>query len=230
MSALNVLEFILLGPCRSFLYVNRKLKFMTFEDGCLLGYSACCKDDSSSWWWRQQRALKRWQTSTRQHGATNQKTAIFILTAVRTSNLTLWHFYWKSTGRAKTVCIEFITDVFKIYKCFVIWCSVNYLKRANETHSMSSWSVSLLILCSVVNSINLRTCSVASSLMIITDVTGLHVKWNTIARTHLYILCILIQSGGNERRRKCILIWHFGYDAVNVPVRFTGQLCFSGIT
>jgi hypothetical protein len=34
------------------------------------------------------RPLKRWQTSTRLRGATTQKTAIFIFTAVRTSNPT----------------------------------------------------------------------------------------------------------------------------------------------
>jgi hypothetical protein len=31
----------------------------------------------SPWWWRQQGPLKRWQTSTRLHGATTQKTAIW---------------------------------------------------------------------------------------------------------------------------------------------------------
>jgi hypothetical protein len=37
-------------------------------------------------------SLKRWQTSTRLHGATTQKTAIFVLTAVRTSNpISLYH-------------------------------------------------------------------------------------------------------------------------------------------
>jgi hypothetical protein len=40
------------------------------------------------WWWRQQTRLKCWQNSTRLHGATTQKTAIFIHTAVRTWNLT----------------------------------------------------------------------------------------------------------------------------------------------
>jgi hypothetical protein len=35
--------------------------------------------DSSPWWWRQQGPLKRWFTSTRLHGATIQKTAIFTL-------------------------------------------------------------------------------------------------------------------------------------------------------
>jgi hypothetical protein len=44
------------------------------------------RDDSSPWWWRQQGPLKRWQTSTRLHGAKTQKTSIFIFTAVRTSN------------------------------------------------------------------------------------------------------------------------------------------------
>jgi hypothetical protein len=32
---------------------------------------------SSPWWWRQQGPLKRWYNSTRLHGATTQKTAIF---------------------------------------------------------------------------------------------------------------------------------------------------------
>jgi hypothetical protein len=31
------------------------------------------------WWWRQQVPLKRWQTSTRLHSTTTQKTAIFSL-------------------------------------------------------------------------------------------------------------------------------------------------------
>jgi hypothetical protein len=39
-------------------------------------------------WWRQQAPLKRRWTSTRLHGATTQKTAIFILAVVRTWNLT----------------------------------------------------------------------------------------------------------------------------------------------
>jgi hypothetical protein len=43
---------------------------------------------SSSWWWRQQAPLKRRWTSTRLHSATTQKTAIFIIAAVRTSSLT----------------------------------------------------------------------------------------------------------------------------------------------
>jgi hypothetical protein len=42
----------------------------------------------SPWWWRQQGPTKRWWTSTRLHGAATQKTAFFVLTAVRTSNLT----------------------------------------------------------------------------------------------------------------------------------------------
>jgi hypothetical protein len=45
------------------------------EDGCPLGF------------WRQQAPLKYKLTSTRLHGATTQKTAIFVLATVRTSNL-----------------------------------------------------------------------------------------------------------------------------------------------
>jgi hypothetical protein len=41
---------------------------------------------SSGLWWRQYRPLKRRQTHTSLHGATTQKAAIFILTAVRTSS------------------------------------------------------------------------------------------------------------------------------------------------
>jgi hypothetical protein len=37
-----------------------------------------CAAYSSPWWWRQQGSLKRWLTSTRLHGATTQKTAIFV--------------------------------------------------------------------------------------------------------------------------------------------------------
>jgi hypothetical protein len=40
----------------------------------------------SAWWWRQQWPLKCWKTSTRLYGATTQKTAIFVLTTVRTKN------------------------------------------------------------------------------------------------------------------------------------------------
>jgi hypothetical protein len=42
----------------------------------------------SPWRWKHYRPLKRWQTHTSLHGATTQKTAIFILAAVRTSNPT----------------------------------------------------------------------------------------------------------------------------------------------
>jgi hypothetical protein len=58
-----------------------------YEYGCLLG---CCIVQSglfsSSWWWRQQAPLKRRWTSTRLHGATIQKTAIFKLTWIYRSN------------------------------------------------------------------------------------------------------------------------------------------------
>jgi hypothetical protein len=48
---------------------------------------------SSPWWWRQQVPLKHQKTSTRVHSATAQKTAIFILAAVRISNPTKsWMF------------------------------------------------------------------------------------------------------------------------------------------
>jgi hypothetical protein len=39
-------------------------------------------------WWRQYRPLKHQSTSTRLHNTTSQKTVIFILTVVRTWNLT----------------------------------------------------------------------------------------------------------------------------------------------
>jgi hypothetical protein len=71
------------------------------EDGCLLGCSAgesrrslptfqrsLLSPSSGRWWWRQRGPLKRWLPSTRLHGASNQKTAIFVLTAMRTSNPT----------------------------------------------------------------------------------------------------------------------------------------------
>jgi hypothetical protein len=44
---------------------------------------------SSTWWWRQQAPLKRQETSTRLHGATH-KTAMYILAALRTWNLTFF--------------------------------------------------------------------------------------------------------------------------------------------
>jgi hypothetical protein len=43
---------------------------------------------SSPWRWRQQAHLKLWWTSTRLHGATTQKTVIFILATMRTWSLT----------------------------------------------------------------------------------------------------------------------------------------------
>jgi hypothetical protein len=36
------------------------------------------------WWWRQQAPLKSQQTSTRLHGATTQKTAVFIQFCINT--------------------------------------------------------------------------------------------------------------------------------------------------
>jgi hypothetical protein len=65
--------FWVLAPC-SLVEVCQR-----FRGPCCLYHLG---DDSS----RQQGPLKRWQTSTRLHGATTQKTAIFVLTAVRTSN------------------------------------------------------------------------------------------------------------------------------------------------
>jgi hypothetical protein len=62
----------------SWLEKKAVVKKKSVEDGCLLG--------DSPWWWRQQGPLKRWYNSTRLHGATTQKTAIFILIAVKTSN------------------------------------------------------------------------------------------------------------------------------------------------
>jgi hypothetical protein len=63
------------------------------EDGCLLaprdrsirGAYSFYHHRSSPCLWRQYDLLKRWSVSTRLHGATSQKTAIFILVAVRTS-------------------------------------------------------------------------------------------------------------------------------------------------
>jgi hypothetical protein len=45
-------------------------------------------NDSSPWWWRQHATLKCRSAQTRLHGAIYQKSVIFILTAVRTWNLT----------------------------------------------------------------------------------------------------------------------------------------------
>jgi hypothetical protein len=39
---------------------------------------SCCLHRQGTWWWRQQVSLKCWWTSTRLHGVTTQKTAIFI--------------------------------------------------------------------------------------------------------------------------------------------------------
>jgi hypothetical protein len=69
------------------------------EDGCLLGYCTVQFDrywptfqrnllpPSTGWWQRQYAPLKRRSISTRLHGTTSQKTAIFILIAIRTWNL-----------------------------------------------------------------------------------------------------------------------------------------------
>jgi hypothetical protein len=44
--------------------------------------------DLKPWWWRQQAPLKRREASTRLHCATAQRTAMSILAALRTWNLT----------------------------------------------------------------------------------------------------------------------------------------------
>jgi hypothetical protein len=49
---------------------------------------AMMEADCLPWWWRQYAPLKRWSTSMWLHGATSQKILNFILTAVRTWNLT----------------------------------------------------------------------------------------------------------------------------------------------
>jgi hypothetical protein len=45
-------------------------------------------ESSSPWWWRQQVHLTRQYTSTKLHSAATKKTAIFVLTTVRTSDPT----------------------------------------------------------------------------------------------------------------------------------------------
>jgi hypothetical protein len=50
-----------------------------YEEGCLL--------EPSGRWWRQKAVLKRRSLSIRLHGATSQRTAFFILVAMRTWNL-----------------------------------------------------------------------------------------------------------------------------------------------
>jgi hypothetical protein len=64
-------------------------KVMPCADGCLspgLKRREHSCDESPPWRWRQYRPLKRRWTHTTLHGATHQKTAIFVLAAVRNSN------------------------------------------------------------------------------------------------------------------------------------------------
>jgi hypothetical protein len=82
---------------------------------------------SSPWWWRQQGPLKRWYNSTRLHGATTQKTAIFsraanpkfiilnILSAI--PNLSRYvRNSWKRDGPSKPLCTVYTVSKYGVSK------------------------------------------------------------------------------------------------------------------
>jgi hypothetical protein len=105
------------------IWIPKMAVFWVLSPCCLVQFyrrfrSACC---SSPWW--QQTPLKRRQTSTRLHGATTHKTAIFIFAAVRTWNLTIWI---PMTVWHKTAMIQHapVTSV-RLINCQTSWhCSV----------------------------------------------------------------------------------------------------------
>jgi hypothetical protein len=72
-ASMQMAVFWIVAPC-SLVEVYQR-----FRGTCCLHHQGT---HSSPWWWRQQVPLKRWYTSTRIHGATTQKTAIFISPAV----------------------------------------------------------------------------------------------------------------------------------------------------
>jgi hypothetical protein len=69
---------------------------------CCLHHQGDDRGTSSPWWWGQQ-ALLKW-TSTRPHGATTQKTAIFILKAMRTWNLNEFFVISQQKIMVHTLC------------------------------------------------------------------------------------------------------------------------------
>jgi hypothetical protein len=79
---MDMTVFWVVAPCS--LVVCRR-----FRGSCCLHRQG---DEWSPWWWRQQAPLERWFASTRLHGATTQKTAIFTLASVRTSYLTKYGY------------------------------------------------------------------------------------------------------------------------------------------
>jgi hypothetical protein len=81
------------------------------------------------WWWRQLAPLKRRSIRTRLHGATSQKTAIFILAALRISNINKFRIYVR-------LKMEYILIFFNFWKgCLVtatLFMSFMVLGRVNS--------------------------------------------------------------------------------------------------
>jgi hypothetical protein len=97
--------FWVVAPC------SLEESYRRFEGACCLYH----QDDSSPWWWRQQEPLKRRWTSTRLHDTTTQKTAIFIIAAVRTWSLSYpcWAAAPASTEQRsswETYCLSLLTN------------------------------------------------------------------------------------------------------------------------
>jgi hypothetical protein len=124
------------------------------------GTSCLHNQDSSPLWWRQQVPLKR-KTSTRLHGATTRKTAIFILATVRTSNPTkcfksaqyelVRRGLWKSGPKLWVIYSywQSFVDHFNfhisdfLFLCPVLWpIALTYytnIKAGRIIHRMNGW-------------------------------------------------------------------------------------------
>jgi hypothetical protein len=87
-------------------------------------FHRCLQPSSSGSRWRQQAPLKCGWTRTTLHSTTTQKAAIFILTAVRTSNLT---------------CSHLLNVLLEVHVELGTWITLNVCEEASLKHVLLWW-------------------------------------------------------------------------------------------
>jgi hypothetical protein len=98
----------------------------------------------SPWWWRQQALLKRRSISTRLHGATSQKTVIFMLASLRTWNLTFCNLpttVWGSSSGVQGQVPTSVDTSETVWKerAQLTMCSVKVTVMERENEKTNTW-------------------------------------------------------------------------------------------
>jgi hypothetical protein len=107
---------------------------------CLVGFEVLTAVSTKMavlpWWWRQQGPLKRWYISTRLHGATTQKTAIWVCLICHSVYQDTWFWEWGccfgsmswGTDQRLNHCFSHIVTLLVYKPCRPCVCAVKDLQ------------------------------------------------------------------------------------------------------